>query len=376
MMNVASNSSAAFDVIDHPHAAAVPLKVCLVTGSPPQGRCGVHDYAQRLADALCRRGLAAKILDHRDWSVPGTLRLRSKIGALAPDIIHMQYPMIVGWRSAGPHLTGFLINIPQVVTLHEFSIFTRFRRASMEAFGLSAARLIETTEFERARFLAEFPRSRAKMVMIPIGSNIPFLPRRVSAEKIIAHFGQIKPGRGLESFLELAKIAARNGDTWSFQVIGSPVTWATGYLDRLRTEMAGTRLDWHINPSDDEASDLLRSATMAYLPYPDGVSDRRGSLIAALGNGLPVITTRGPFQPPAIDQVVAFAETPDAAYLEATGIIENPRRADAMSRAGMQYVEKFDWARIAAAHGALYEEAVKCRTRSHRLPSLLGRQAR
>ena len=336
-----------------------PLRACLVSGSPQTGRCGIHDYALTLSKALRQQGVDADILDHRDWSVAGTLRLARRLRDMGPDLVQMQYPMIVGWRSLGPHATGFLSAIPQVVTLHEFSSFDRVRRASLGAFAARASKLVLTTDFEAARFLSRFPRARAKTSVIPIGSNVPFRPRtdRTATPRNIIYFGQIKPLKGLEQFVELVELATARQRPWTFQVVGAPVTWAGDYLAEMQRRLAGTRTEWLLDRGDDEAADLLAGASAAYLPYPDGVSERRGSLIAALGNGVPVVTTHGEFEPADIGETVLFAA--DAAQAEARidALFDAPAHEADVRRRSAAYVRKYSWDRIAQAYQAIYRDA-------------------
>lgn len=332
-----------------------PLRVALITGAPLAGRCGIHDYVGQLASALATAdGLDAEVVSHEDWSPRGVRRLLGRVRALRPDILHIQYPMIVGWRSLGPHSLGFLMSTPQVVTLHEFSSFDRLRRASMGAFAVSAKRIVLTTDFERARFLGMFPRAEAKTAVIPIGSNVPFLPPRPGGEVTVIHFGQIKPGRGLEDFLRVARIAARTGAVWRFKVVGAPVTWAADFVAGMQAQTEGGNVEWSVNLGDADAADALRSADVAYLPYPDGVSERRGSLIAALGNGLPVVTTRGPFQTSELEKVVSFAADPHQAFAAIAEIVGNPAKGEAMRSAAFEYVKKFGWPQIADAYRSIY----------------------
>ena len=332
----------------------------MITGSPDKGRCGIHDYTWTLKQALRAQAIDAEMLDHRDWSVTGTMRLAKSLRNIAPDVVHMQYPMIVGWRSLGPHATGFISRFPQVLTLHEFSSFDRFRRASLRAFTISAVKIVLTTEFEKDRFVRYFPGSAAKVTVIPIGSNIPFTEarERSKSRRTIIYFGQIKPLKGLEEFIELVEQAAIHGRAWNFQVIGAPVTWASDYLQQMKARVAHHQVEWILDRGDDEVSELLARADAAYLPYPDGVSERRGSLIAALGNGVPVVTTRGECEPLDIKDVVLFASDPTQAEQRLATLFTQPSLELQLRKAATAYVEQFAWNRIAHAYGNIYREVL------------------
>ena len=336
-----------------------PLRACLVTGSPEAGRCGIHDYSRTLADALARAGVEVDLIDQRDWSIAGTLALARRLRRTAPDVVQMQYPMIVGWRSLGPHATGFLARLPQVVTLHEFTTFDRLRRASLGAFVRSARRIVMTTDSEAGRFLARFPAARAKTVTVPIGSNVPFRadPDVPRWDRRIVYFGQIKPLKGLEQFLELVARATARGLPYDFQVVGAPVTWARDYLAEMRRKTEGARVEWLLDRGDDETAALLAAASAAYLPYPDGASERRGSLIAALGNGAPVITTDGPDRPADMDGVMLLAADPAAACARLEELFADGALERRLRRAGPAYVRRFDWDSIAAGYADIYRQA-------------------
>ena len=61
--------------------------------------------------------------------------------------------------------------------------------------------------------------------------------------------------------------------------------------------MTGGRADWSdrvVAPGSLPAAavtEYLRACDLVIQPYPDGVSSRRGTAMAALANGVPVVTT-------------------------------------------------------------------------------------
>lgn len=334
------------------------IKVGFITGSPDVGRCGIHDYAATLALAMQRVKVSSELIDQRVWSLRGLRALQQAIERSGVDIVHLQYPMIVGWRSLGPHALGLLSRKPLVVTLHEFTSFDRVRRASMGAFALLAKRIVMTTDFERDHFLQAFPRAAGKVETIAIGSNIPYRDRPTDSDGSMAriiYFGQIKPGKGLEEFVNLVRYASKAQRSWIFQIVGAPVGWAPSYLDGLRQAVAGLPVEWVLNPSDEEAALQLAQADVAYLPYPDGISERRGSFIAALGNGVPVVTTDGPARPRNVDSVALLVANPEEADAAIESLIHNPTLREKLRSAGRAYAAKHDWGRIARQYRTVYE---------------------
>jgi glycosyltransferase involved in cell wall biosynthesis len=118
------------------------LKVLLVTGSFPPHRCGVGDYAERLARALAALPdvevgvLTSQSAAAREPNEPYTVfpvmeRWASKerhlaievVKAFQPDVVHVQYPTLgyhgrLPWNL--PHLIPMATGVPVVQTWHEF----------------------------------------------------------------------------------------------------------------------------------------------------------------------------------------------------------------------------------------------------------------
>jgi glycosyltransferase involved in cell wall biosynthesis len=99
--------------------------------------------------------------------------------------------------------------------------------------------------------------------------------------------------------------------------------------------------------SDQELSHHLSACDLLIQPYPDGVSTRRGSFMAGLANGKPIVTTTGWLTEPLWSQgdAVKLAPAGDTrAFLEQTRLL----RQDPSARlrvgcaAGQLYRERFD----------------------------------
>ena len=211
-----------------------------------------------------------------------------------------------------------------------------------------------TTELERDRLARRFPDKAADVTVVPIGSNIPAVERTRGGPVTILFFGQLKPDRGMEDFIAFARYAAARRPAWRFRIVGAPVAWAPGFLDALQREAAPLNVEWHLDRDDRSVAELLGSATVAYLPYPDGASERRGSLIAALGAGIPVVTTRGEFLSPALADAVLCADGPEGAFEEIDALLQDRDREDQLSRRGLAYAARFDWGDIARTHAEHY----------------------
>ncbi len=100
-----------------------------------------------------------------------------------------------------------------------------------------------------------------------------------------------------------------------------------------------------------DLSAYLLAGDVALLPYADGASGRRGSLLACAAHGLPIVSTE-----PAAAEVAPYVEAvrADAAALAeaAVRVVADASQARARSRA---LASQMSWLRIAADHVALYE---------------------
>lgn len=143
-----------------------------------------------------------------------------------------------------------------------------------------------------------------KTYWIPIGSNI--LPREapepglIPSDPVVSFFGMIYPGKGLDLILDVLTELKRRDQNVHFKFIGG-TEWDKEGLERaFRKQITERKLDdvaEHLGmiPAD-EVSIWFRKSRFVFLPYEGEVSDRRGSLMAALVHGKAVLTS-----PPAVD---------------------------------------------------------------------------
>lgn len=336
------------------------LSVGLVVGSAGESvHCGVRDYAGRLAQALEGAGVHARVLAPSRWDLRSGAAFLASLRRERFDVLHLQYPSIGHRRSLLPHLMGLAgLGARCFVTLHEHSMLPRAQRIANRLFRHTADRLVFTTAFEAEAFGAG-----AAACVIPIGSNIPSCRGEPPRSDTVVYFGQIRPGKGLETFLALATQShdsqSETATRTTFLVAGSaPPRWRN-YRDALRD--ASQRVAWVDDATPERVAEILASARAAYLPFPDGVTYRRGSLLAALANGLPVIAPCGPETPAELAEIVLPAQGPAAALEHVVALCRDPDSASRRGAAGRLVAQRFAWPEIAAKHEALYRLALQGR---------------
>lgn len=341
------------------------MRVALVTGSYPPEVCGVGDYSDCLAAALQQVGVDVQVFTGGPgWGLVDTPSWQRRIANWRPDVVHIQYPTVGYGKGLAPQALSLLPTpFPTVVTLHEFSQAHLLRRVATLAFCLRSSALIFTTDFERQAFRGWAPSTYSRAHIIPIGSNIPFSTADGSRDpNEVLHFGLIRPNRGLEEFLELARLSSECQAPYRFVIIGSADERHMAYLDELRGRAAGLPVEWMLSLPGHAVAERLSLGTFSYLPFPDGASDRRGSLLAALGNQLVVLTTRGQHTPCGLSEVAAFVSDPKAAFEMLDTLGQDVDRRTDMSRRGGRFAQRYSWEYIASQHVAVYEGVTRSRT--------------
>jgi glycosyltransferase involved in cell wall biosynthesis len=369
----------------------VTRPVLLVTGEYPPTAGGVGDYTSLLRSALLDEGVDVTVVTSPEGpSEPGVQRAIGQwdLGALktiahlapANAVVHVQY------QAAAYALRGEVCLLPialaalrpdvlSAVTFHDTRFPYLFPKAG--PLRMAAVRLLaRTANLAIATDPADLKTLRAHGHVVPIGSNIPNRPptayeRASFREKlgagadtlVVAYFGFLNASKGLDNLVQtLALIADRQPDS-RFLVLGG----AAGGSDPTDLD-AGRRFEAAlpaqvkvrlVRPGYLATTDLsshLLAADVALLPYEDGASARRGSLLACLTHGLPVVTTQGPgIHDPLARAVRATAPDPSRLAEGVLALGAEPTGREAMAQAARELADSIAWPVIARRHRELYD---------------------
>ena len=99
----------------------------------------------------------------------------------------------------------------------------------------------------------------------------------------------------------------------------------------------------------------MLAADVALLPYTDGASPRRGSLLACAEHGLPIVSTT-PVAPEVADAVAAVPSDPQRLGEAVLHVARDPVAAAHYRAAAHALAARASWPAIARAHQEIYEQ--------------------
>ncbi|TAK30648.1 MAG: glycosyltransferase [Chloroflexota bacterium] len=229
------------------------------------------------------------------------------------------------------------------------------------------------------------PASSSRTVLIPIGSNIPVSPPRAYAreawrarlgvkedQSLLSFFGLLNHSKGLDTLfsaisglppeypVRLIMIGGTAGDSDR-----TNIEYRQRMLDLCHTLGLDERVIWtgYTNPA--EVSGHLLASDIGVLPFRDGASFRRGSLLAALSHSLPVVTTThrtghplgaGPAQLRHQENCLLVSpDDPEATRAAIVRLSESRDLRHKLSRGASALAQSLTWEKIAAETIKLYE---------------------
>lgn len=329
------------------------MKVLMICGSYPPEHCGIGDYAYQLVKNLEMQQNEVVVMANIDWSVKNFFTIIRNIRNINADIIHIQYPGLNYQLSIMPQLISIFFRA--IVTTHEVSQIHFVRKMSLIPFALRS-KVVFTNIFERDRFLKLFPWFRKKnTVIIPIGSNIQADEDLLIDNKRISEiisFGQIRPDKGIEEVIQLSKMIKENNMPYRIIIAGQLLPRFKQYYNKLKELSIDLDIEWKLNLPESGISTILSSSLIAYLPYPDGVSERRGSLLASLKNRMFVLTTDGNQATQDLKDCVHLVSdnTEVIDFLKSNNPDSIVKSLESKSKQIDEYMVRLEWPNIAIEH--------------------------
>jgi glycosyltransferase involved in cell wall biosynthesis len=403
------------------------MRVCLLSGEFPPMQGGVGDFTREIGLALNKLGATVTVLtsveatphgaaepspdggsilrrdgssltvlpvverwDFSCWSPIGQFLNRSK-----PQVLNIQYQTAAYQMHPAINLLPCRLRLSKdrphvVVTFHDLKLPYLFPKAgplrrwmtSALIRGSDAAIVTNVEDREEARRYG--PRN---LELFPIGSNIapwtlPGYDREAwrgrwgigAGEVLLCYFGFLNESKGAETlFRALARLVG-DGQPIKLLMIGGKVGSSdptnVAYLQEMEALIAQLDLTDHVlwtgYVDGPEVSASFWSADICVMPYGDGVSFRRGTLMAALVHGMPIVSTYPRVEVPEIveDENMALVPAGDVAALAGTifELAASDSLRERLARGAAELSKLFSWEGIAQDTLELYERLLRGET--------------
>lgn len=311
------------------------MRVLMISGEYPPMTGGVGDFTRIVARQLVAQGCELHVLTSRTtrgeqpasdgitiwpvvgrWSLHGLGRAWKQLRRqVAFDVANIQYQAGAYGGLGAINLLPLATSLPCITTFHDLKAPKLFPKAGTwlrrRSVSLLAQRSSATIVTNLADRLALEQVGRVRLNQIPIGSNIPVhcLDSAHRAQlrtswgaspqtTVLCYFGMLSESKGGEELIDALALLDRQALDVHLVLIGnafgsSPEDQA--YASRVKALISRHRLDSRVTYTGklapEQVSNALHASDICVLPYRDGVSFRRGSLMAALAHGLPIITT-------------------------------------------------------------------------------------
>ena len=373
------------------------MRIAIIAGEYPPLQGGLGAYTREVARAMAAVGNeiivytqavpGASREEHVDgihvvrdvsnWGWSSLRHLNRFINTCRPDVLNLQYQAAAYQMHPAINLLPRFFNhrLPVIVTFHDLKVPYLFPKAGplrwqaiLEMARRASATIVTNVEDRATLQQAHIP----NLAMIPIGSNITpvtlvgfdraaWLRARAipATSRVVGYFGFMNESKGGETLVRALAKLRRQGLDVTLLLIGGQtgasdptnVAYAS-FIMRLADELQVSRNIALTGFLDDRGvSEALAACDCVALPYRDGASFRRGTLMAALAHGCVTVTTRPRVDVPELKHgenvlLVPPDDPPALASAIHQALLDAPLRAR-MRVASVQLSALFGWDRIA-----------------------------
>jgi glycosyltransferase involved in cell wall biosynthesis len=215
------------------------------------------------------------------------------------------------------------------------------------------------------------PFSTRRSTMIPIASNVDPVDVNQTAreqlraelgfgadDRVAVYFGEVRPDKGLHLLLSAVESTRRrsaNAKALVISTVGTHKHELTSYEREMLAKLdQGSREGWAKlarAETSERAAAMLQAADIGVFPFTLGAAENRGSLLAAVVNGLPVLTTRGISTPNGYENEFGVETVPaddqTALTLRLTELMESSPARAALAEKARAVRGRFSWTSVA-----------------------------
>lgn len=303
------------------------MRVLMIVGSYPPEKCGVGDYSSILfthlnnyedydidiftSDSIIKKNTKIKF-DKLKWKITDIKFVVNSILKQNYDIVHLQFPSKAYRKSIAIIFIMLFLYLKKkkiVLTLHEFSYSPLIAKLRTIPLLFISKKIIVVDEKYKYDFKKISKKIYDKTIFINIASNIPLSrlnnngSEKVEFRKklfedvklVIGYFGFINEAKGIESILEVGKILKQKNMDFKILLIGE-LNSCNKYHKTLIDLINLYKLQEEIVVTgyleSEEVADYISICDWMIFPFVKGLSPRNGSFLAALLQGVNIITTK------------------------------------------------------------------------------------
>ena len=367
------------------------MRLLIIVGDFPPFLSGVGDYTDRLAAGLARAGVDVTVLTlageddgvERPYAVRRempdfTMKSMSRAVAIAKefDVINIQYPGVRFGRSPMMNLLPAVLRrrapgVRITTTIHDCRVMRWRWRLRTWPMVNAVHGLIHVDPGDWPYIDAWCSFGAPPHTCIPIASNVDVLPVTPADrlnwrsalgitpdESAIAYFGILYPHKGVDELLDAHAALRAKGHKLKTVIIGD-FDRDEPFVAAMKKRFESAGVIWVPGASLNRVSECLHACDLAVLPFHSGTSTNRSSMLAALGHGLPTVTTRGPATPKEITDLFDLELVPpkDAVMLAAAierVLIDASLRERLTKNAGLVR-SRVTWDGVARQHVEFFE---------------------
>jgi glycosyltransferase involved in cell wall biosynthesis len=393
------------------------MHILFITGEYPPQPGGVGAYTAELGQALAAQGIQVSVLTSQKVDLPTIAPLNGVAvypvirrwdwriwravpewtAKLAVDWVHVQYQTAAfamhpainlapgWWRKTNRAVARHVRKAKIAWTYHDLLVpylfpkaGARLRRWITERPAFTSDQVIVTNEGD----YQQLNNRVANLAKIPIGSNIE--GRLLTAAErqqrrqqrgysendlVIGYFGFLNRSKGGHTLARTLHQLVQAGRNAHLLMIGERVGASdpTNHqylqeIEGLTTDLAlAERVQWTGHQVATEVSADLVACDLLLLPYVDGASLRRGTLMAGLAHGCAIVTTTPQAPLPELvdnrDLLFVPAEDASAAAQAVARIDDDPMLAASLRTMARERSQLFSWPSIAEQHLRLYTQS-------------------